>query len=291
MDRIAVISDIHGNVPALEATLRDIRKRDVQKLFCLGDLVGKGPHSCAAVDLCREQCDMTIKEGNWDDLVVRGTGDPAALWRRRRLGRERLDYLGSLPHTIESCMSSRGVRPFHASQRGVHHRVYADDPSNRRLAMFSSTEFTGNPLDPDVVGYGDIHAAYLTSLGRRTLFNVGSVGNPLDSATASCAILEGEYGGRTDNVFSGCLVRVPYDVGRAIRQARDEEMPDLEEYENELRTAGYRGAGHRPRETPRVSPQHGGAPGGSCASSAPCRKDDAVDEAASWTNEQANDTT
>ncbi len=52
MDRIAIISDLHGNLPALEATLADIRQREIGRILCLGDLVGKGPHSEVAVDRC-----------------------------------------------------------------------------------------------------------------------------------------------------------------------------------------------------------------------------------------------
>ena len=61
MDRIAIISDIHGNIPALEATLRDIQRRNIKRIFCLGDLVGKGPHSDQAVDICREVCEGIIR--------------------------------------------------------------------------------------------------------------------------------------------------------------------------------------------------------------------------------------
>ena len=241
VDRIALISDIHGNIPALEATLQDIKRRDAQRIFCLGDLVGKGPHSARAVDICREKCDMTIK-GNWDDFVLRETDNPTILWHQQRLGRERMDYLKTLPLTIEFYMSGRKVRLFHASQEGIYHRVHMNDPTDKHLAMFTNTDFTGNAFEPDVVGYADIHRVYLKSFQRKTLFNVGSVGNPLDLTLASYAILEGEYGGRIDDTFSIQLIRVPYDIELAIGQARDEEMPDLEPYENELRTARYRGA-------------------------------------------------
>ena len=54
MHRIALISDVHGNIPALEATLQDIKRRNAQRIFCLGDLVGKGPHSATAIDICNE---------------------------------------------------------------------------------------------------------------------------------------------------------------------------------------------------------------------------------------------
>jgi protein phosphatase len=224
VDRIALISDIHGNIPALESVLQDIRRHSVQRIFCLGDLVGKGPHSDEAVDFCREECDVTIK-GNWDDFIVSETDDPTLLWHQQRLGGERLDYLKNLPHTIEFYMSGKRVRLFHASQKGIHHRVHMNDTPDKHRAMFSNTDFTGNAFEPDVVGYG-----------------VGSVGNPLDLTQSSYAILEGEYGSRADDTFSIHLIRVPYDIELAIQQARDEGMPDLEPYENELRTARYRGA-------------------------------------------------
>ncbi|MFC1532375.1 metallophosphoesterase family protein [Thermodesulfobacteriota bacterium] len=240
MDRIALISDIHGNMPALEATLRDIRSRDVDKVLCLGDLVGKGPHSDRAVDICREQCDITVK-GNWDDFITAENDNHTLIWHRQRLGEKRLNYLERLPKTIEFYMSGKRVRLFHASQKGVHYRVRMNDPRDKHLEMFSNTEFTGNSFEPDVVGYGDIHRTYIMSYQDKTLFNVGSVGNPLDLTQASYAILEGKYDSRTDGIFSMFLVRVPYDIELAIKQAEDEDMPDLESYANELRTGRYRG--------------------------------------------------
>ena len=61
MDQVAIISDLHGNIPALEATLNDIKRRNIQRIFCLGDLVGKGPHSDKVVDICQDVCETTIK--------------------------------------------------------------------------------------------------------------------------------------------------------------------------------------------------------------------------------------
>ena len=241
MDRIALISDVHGNIPAFEATLRDIRRHNIHRVFCLGDLVGKGPHSDKAVDICREECDVTVK-GNWDDFILAETDNPILLWHRKRLGRERLDYLKSLPGTIEFYMSGKRVRLFHASQKGVHYRVHMNDPRDKHMEMFSNTDFTGNAFEPDVVGYGDIHSAYVKSFQSRMLFNVGSVGNPLDLTQASYAILEGESDSRTDGIFSIHLIRVPYDIELATKQAEDENMPELELYVDELRTGRYRGA-------------------------------------------------
>jgi diadenosine tetraphosphatase ApaH/serine/threonine PP2A family protein phosphatase len=91
-----------------------------------------------------------------------------------------------------------------------------------------------------VVGYGDIHSAYIKSFENRILFNVGSVGNPLDVTQATYAILEGTYASRVDDSFAIQLVRVPYDIERAIRQAEAAQMPELQAYANELRTGRYR---------------------------------------------------
>ncbi|MBV9791217.1 MAG: metallophosphoesterase family protein [Chloroflexi bacterium] len=241
MDRIAIISDLHGNIPALEATLEDIRRREISRVFCLGDLVGKGPHSARAVDLCREVCELTVR-GNWDDFIVVQPEHPIAQWHREQLGPERLEYLAQLPYVIDFWMSGKPVRLFHASQIGIYHRVLMSAPFDVQLAMFENTAFTGDSITPTVVGYGDIHWAFLHCFEQRILFNVGSVGNPLDLTQASYAILEGQYGSRQESAFSIQHVRVPYDIERAIHDAQAMQMPDLQPYINELRTARYRGA-------------------------------------------------
>ncbi len=75
----------------------------------------------------------------------------------------------------------------------------------------------------------------------KTIFNAGSVGNPLEITQASYAILEGEYENREIAPFTISLVRVPYDIEKAVGQALSSDMPDKEIYIKELRTAIYRG--------------------------------------------------
>jgi predicted phosphodiesterase len=241
MDQVAIISDLHGNIPALEATLNDIKRRNIKRIFCLGDLVGKGPHSDKVVDICQDVCETTIK-GNWEDFMVRESDNPTIIWHQQRLRAERLAYIDNLSHTIEFHMSGRRVRLFHASQESVYYRVRMEDPRDKHLEMFANTDFTGHTPEPDVVGYGDIHRAYVMTFQHQMLFNTGSVGNPLDITQASYAILERTYGSECADTFSVHLIRVPYDIELAIKQAADEEMPSLEPYANELRTAKYRGA-------------------------------------------------
>ncbi|MEP7292816.1 MAG: metallophosphoesterase, partial [Chloroflexota bacterium] len=97
--------------------------------------------------------------------------------------------------------------------------------------------------EPDIVGYGDIHTPYL--MGRLSahniLFNVGSVGNPLDMPLASYVILSGKLDSRAAGAFSLDFVRVPYDIEREIAEAQRVGVPDADAYAVELRTSVYRG--------------------------------------------------
>jgi protein phosphatase len=243
MERIAVISDIHGNIPALQAVEADIQAREIHRIFCLGDLVGKGPHSEQTVDWVRERCEVVI-QGNWDDFIGKPTSRAEALWHQQRLGPERLEYLTALPFSYDFWMSGKVVRLFHASPDSVYRRIQPWDEPGRRLSMFEDTDQTGSleyGVMPDVVGYGDVHNAFVQHFPGRLLFNAGSVGNPLEIPQASYAILEGDYGSRSAGVFSVTLVRVPYDIEEAIRLATEERMPSLEPYAKELRTGRFRG--------------------------------------------------
>lgn len=119
MEQIAIISDIHGNIPALTAVLDDIQQRGISRVFCLGDIVGKGPNSDLAVDIIKKNCEISVM-GNWDDLMNQDVDFEMARWCRGLLGPERLAYLSTLPFSIEFMMSGKFVRLFHASPRSLY---------------------------------------------------------------------------------------------------------------------------------------------------------------------------
>jgi len=229
MEKIAIVSDIHGNIPAFEAVLTDIHKRGITRIFCLGDLAGKGPHGGRAIDICRQECSIVLK-GNWDEMLGKNLTPeiPITLWHRQKLGTSNLEYLANLPGTFDFYLSGRKVRLFHASQAGVHVRVGMNSTEEKHLAMFTNTEFTGNRFEPDVVGHADIHQTYLKHYYMKILFNSGSVGNPLDEPTASYVIMEGNYGDENAGSFSINIIRLPYDIELAIKQASDEFITDLD---------------------------------------------------------------
>lgn len=239
-DRIAVISDVHGNLTALEAVLADIGARGVTRIFNLGDTAGKGPRGDAAVRRCRAVCEVNVR-GNWDDFLP-GIPDDAPqemVWWRDELSAESREWLGALPLSVDLELSGRRIRVFHASAESPHVRVHFHHTPEEFAAMFENTAMTGHGPVPSVVGYADIHDAYIESLEGRTLFNVGSVGNPLDEPTPSYAILEGGSDGSAP--FSIQFVRVPYDIEAEIAVADELLMPTRALWAIELRTAVYRG--------------------------------------------------
>ena len=245
--KIAVISDIHANLPALEATLDDIGKRKVDKIICLGDLIGKGPSSKAVIDICRENCDLIV-QGNWDYFLYR---DYCALrdgedkdvservrWYINDAGSQRIEYLGSLPHSTELHLSGKLIRLFHAHPLNFN-RYYSTSPLEQRLELFDYGKNSSINKVSDVAIYADIHGAYMQTVSGKILINVGSVGNPLDITQSSYIILEGEENSYDESCFNIQFIRVPYDIARAISIAKTASVPDLEGYISELTTATY----------------------------------------------------
>lgn len=248
LERIAVIADVHGNIPALEAVLKDIAQRGVKRIICLGDTIGKGPNPDIAVDKVRQECEVVI-QGNWEAGIIwplEGISPEFAQiiqWNLNKLGTARLDYLAQTPYCIDLLLSGKLVRLFHSSAKGIHHRVHPVNPLEERLAMFENTVHTGKSFTdraPDVVGYADIHGAYIQHFEGKTLFNTGSVGNPLDITQSSYVIIEGTADTADLSSLAISFVRVPYDIESAILLAENEpDMPGLAEYISELRTAKY----------------------------------------------------
>lgn len=243
MDRIALVSDLHGNSTAWRAVLAQLRVDGIKTIYCLGDLVGKGPAGVRVIDLCDDVCTGIVR-GNWDSAMVDASLDePSVNWHRNQLDQDRLAYLGGLANAIDLQVSGRWVRLFHASAKAETHRVFLQSAQVELDAMFTNTNFTGydHPA-PDVVAYGDLHQVFLSPAGGtgRTLMNVGSVGNPLDATTAAYVVLHGRLGSAQLDGFGIEFRRVGYDIETEIKVARESGMPEVEAYARELRTSVYR---------------------------------------------------
>lgn len=240
-ERIAIISDVHGNLTALEAVLVDIERRGIERIVNLGDDVGKGPRGSAVVDRTEQVCEVNVR-GNWDEFLPQIADDapPELVWWRDELRADQRDLVARRPLCHDLQLSGRRIRLFHASAQSVHVRVHVDHTREEFDGMFAATELTGAGPGPTVVGYGDVHAAYQRTRRGRTLFNAGSVGNALDEPGASYAVLEGIPDAVGPAPFGLQHVRLPYDVDAELAVAREAGMPQYAAWEQELRTAVYR---------------------------------------------------
>lgn len=277
MSRIAIISDIHSNVPAMTAVLRDIEKKNIDAIYCLGDMIGKGPSPSEVLDLCKEYCDISIL-GNWEDFLLQNDidEDPIAYYRQHIPYRQ-LDYLNSLGYLIEFYLSGRLVRLFHAHSNNIYRRVYDKSDLKIHCEMFQPpTEFgTRYEQDTDIVLYGDIHysfeinynedfyASYFQRLKKekeisytqfgeqyaeqiehiknKKLINVGSVGQPFDGTLATYSIIEGALHEKEKRDYQIEIIKIPYDNQEAARIALSSTMVDKKEYAREILTGIYRG--------------------------------------------------
>ena len=262
MERIAIISDVHANIVALDTVLEDITKRNISRIFCLGDSVTKCPNPDLVIDKLREKCEVMLK-GNCDDIICKPSPDAQRFWSRRKIGEERANYIYNLPISFDFYMSGRLIRLFHASPQSLFHifnpmfsnaeNSHADIEIKDPMDLFENTEFIGKTKDspiPDVVGYGHIHTPNIFRFKNKLVFNTGSVGMPVEmentknadstskfSTLSSYIILEGEYGSKNLSSFSVTLVRLPYDIQKEIDYLNKSDMPGKENLIFSLKTA------------------------------------------------------
>ena len=262
MEKIAIMSDVHGNITALETVLKDIENRGITKIYCLGDSVLKSCSSDLVIDLIREKCDVVLK-GNCDDAICKPGIPKGRFYTRDFIGEERAKYLYNLPVSYEFYMSGYLIRLFHASPFGLDH-IYNPVFSNTEtpycateikdgLKMFENTEFIGKTKDdpiPDIVGYGHIHTPNIFRLKNKTIFNTGSVGAPREmlndditditnkfSTVSSYIILEGILNSKELSSISINLVRLPYDIEKEAKLLEASNLPAKERLIKELRSA------------------------------------------------------
>ncbi|WP_413381869.1 metallophosphoesterase family protein [Alkalihalobacillus sp. 1P02AB] len=235
--KIAIISDIHGNKTALEAVLSDIKSREIEQIFCLGDLIGKGPQGSECIKLVQENCHKVIR-GNWDTFIQNPSDSEFIQWFQERLTDSDFKYLKSLPFSIDVELKGQLIRCFHASPRSEFERILPFHSSEKLLSMFEYSETLNEAApdrSPDMIFYGDIHTTFMHTYKKGIICNVGSVGNSLDLTTASYAIIDG-----TSSFNSIQFVRVEYDREAELAIAEKLGLPDLEKYRDEILLGKYR---------------------------------------------------
>ena len=260
MDKIAVISDIHGNLEALKTVLNDIRRRNIDKIICLGDIIAKGTHQEECVKLIKENCYITIK-GNNDEFYSRDNIDLEKVreiekkrynWIRKKLSKESLSFLQNLPYSHELYMSGRLIRFFHAHPETTYKFIGNFDKIERTFELFLPSNNTISDSIADIVVYGHIHTQFMQKLYNRTVINTGSVGNSYDTfrnnskdanvlntTLVNYLIITGVLDSNDiNNEISFELVSIPYDIDKELEDNNDNI--ELEEYKKEIKNGMYR---------------------------------------------------
>ena len=223
--RVAALYDIHGNLPALEAVLHDIRQADVDHVVVGGDVIpGPMPHETLA---CLLDLDVPVQfiQGNGDREVlaqIRGTGIGAVpeqfrevmRWVAQQLSPEYEQLLASWPKTVRVEIRGLGEVLFcHATPRNDAEVFTRLTPEDRLLPVFEG-------LNVPVVICGHTHMQFDRTIGKVRVVNAGSVGMPFGEPGAYWLLLGPTVEFR----------HTPYDLTRAAERIRDTNYPQAQEF-------------------------------------------------------------
>jgi len=216
MYKIAVLSDIHANLHALEAVLDDIQKWGFDSILCTGDLVGYGPWPDETVALIRQMKIPTVM-GNYDEAVgfrlpvcgchindpsQKRLSDHALKWAIEHTTPETREYLRSLPEEFTQTIENHRILMVHASVDSLNEYVYEAD--SERMGDIAAG------LKADIYIYGHTHFPYVKTIDQRMVINAGSVGRPkqgdIRAGYMALEIAEGDV--------QAHLCKVAYDVDK-----------------------------------------------------------------------------
>ncbi|MFN8472751.1 MAG: metallophosphoesterase family protein [Anaerolineae bacterium] len=249
--RLAVISDIHGNLAALETVLADIDRQGVDDLLCLGDLVGYGASPNEVIEIVRGRSIPTIM-GNYDDGVgfdrdncgcqykdprLEALGDQSLAWTKEHVPAENKAYLRTLLPSIRRTIEGHEFLFVHGSPRKLNEYVYEDRPIETLERIAASAK-------ADVLVFGHTHLPYQKKVGSVLFVNTGTVGKPKDRDTRAGYVIFDILPQQVSVEF----LRLPYDVEAAARAVETSGLPH--EFAWQLREA----RGDLPTPEPANSP-------------------------------------
>ena len=229
----AVITDIHGNLPSLEAALGRIEELGIERIYCGGDLVGYGPHPNEVCALISEREIPTIY-GNYDYAIAREEEDCGCAYvtaHDRELGQLSVDwtlvhtsatskeFMLGLPFDLFFEVGGAEVHLVHGSPRKLNEYLFEDKPARlyERLAAAES--------GPALV-FGHTHRPWIHEYGGVLFVNCGSVGKPKDGdPRAAFAVLSGDGEDPDGAGVSARIERVEYDAAGVADEVSAAGLP------------------------------------------------------------------
>jgi len=228
MNSVAILTDIHGNLPALQAVLRRIDELRIERVYCGGDLVGYGPHPNEVCALIQERGMPTIY-GNYDHAIARDEddcgcayitphdrelGQRSVAWTLEHTDQRSKDFMRELPFDLRLAVGDADVHLVHGSPRKVNEYLLEDKPASlyERLAAAESAR---------VLAFGHTHKPWVREHDGVLFVNCGSVGKPKDGdPRAAFAILA-----PGDAVPEVMIERVEYDARAVADKAAAAGLP------------------------------------------------------------------
>ena len=228
------MGDIHANLPAFRAVVDDVARIGADALYCVGDVVGRGPHPNEVVEEIR-RLEIPTVLGNWDEAIgmdreqtgaawatadAEGEGNASMRWSAKALTDDNKAWLRQLPRTIRLTLAGRSIFLFHGSPLKENEYLWASRPS-RVLARIASDEAD------DLFCFGHTHEAFHRVVGQAHFVACGSVGCGTDGdARARYAVMYiGEpdiaVGFRSVDYDHVSVVRDMAAIGRSIDLLRE----------------------------------------------------------------------
>ena len=195
---LAILSDIHGNLEALQAVMSDIDRRPIEQIYCLGDIVGFGPNPAECVSHCMDY--QLCLKGNWDQFVstpsLERKHEPLRFqhdWNRSQLSADQLAFLSEL----KTCHNQNGMTFAHGSPRDyVNEYIFPEVVYERSLldelfGEFDEVFISGHThiagviqqyeyLEPSMIDFRFVRN------NKPAMINVGSVGQSRDGDPRAC---------------------------------------------------------------------------------------------------------
>ena len=227
--RVAVVTDIHANLPALRAALERIEAIGADAVLCGGDLVGYGPHPDAVCELIERRGIPTI-HGNYDHAVARDLddcgcayrspvdrelGQRSVAWTLAHTGERSKAFMRGLPFDLRLDLAGQRLRLVHGSPRKVNEYLFEDKPAR-------TFERIAAGADCDVLAFGHTHQPWVREHGGVLFVNCGSVGKPKDGdPRGAFALLEADGAGGV----RATIERGEYDAAAVPREVDEAGLP------------------------------------------------------------------
>ena len=239
MIKMALISDIHGNLHALEAVLKDIEKKGVNTVYCTGDLVGYGARPNEVIELIRQNNIPTVM-GNYDDAIgnmrlICGCdykdeqsillGEKSVAWTKENTTETNKLWLKDLPSRIRLSLSGTDMLLVHGSPGALNEYLY-EDTSEENLDRILEESGAG------ILVCGHTHLPYVKKVKSGYVVNAGSAGMPKHgnpNVTYVIVTLEGSS-------LTGDIIEVPYDYEDTAREIENSGLPA--QFAQNIRTGG-----------------------------------------------------